>query len=153
MVADRGQLFGADAAGEAMQLLGEREHQRDGELGAGDIGAAPDGQHLDAFRGTGGEVDVARLEAVLLHDSKCAAGGKLGLADLERFDDQGGAAGQCRAHSSCALDQPHLARKELPGPRTHAPAVVIEVGLVVGEEIGVGRVTFGRGVANRARRR
>ena len=143
-VADFAQLLDADAAGQAMKFLGEREHQRDGELGAGDIGAAADGEHLDAFGSAGVGVDVAGAEAVFLHDAQLAAGGKLLVADAQRFDHQRGTARQCRAHLALRLDEPHLTREKPPDAGAHALAVAVEIGLVVGEEIGIGGGALGR---------
>ena len=76
-IAGRGKLLDADPAHHAVELLGEREHQRERHLRAGAIDAPADGQKLDAPRRAGGVVDVARQRAEFLHDREIGAGREL----------------------------------------------------------------------------
>src|SRR5262249_30777515 len=51
--------------------------------------------------------------------------------------------GKAGRHLGLRLDEPHLARKKLAHAGAHASAIAIEIGLVVGEEIGVGSDALG----------
>ena len=138
-VADRRELLGADAVHHALHLLGERQHQHEGDFRAGDVGAPADGEHLDAARLAGAGVDVARAGAELLHRHEVAADGEIVASDRQRFDDQRLAAGKLQPHLLRGVDEPHLRRIERRRARTDALAVALEVALVVGEEIREGR--------------
>ena len=53
------ELADGDAADKAVKLARLRQHQRERVLGAGDVGAAADGEHGHAAFGAGGGVDGA----------------------------------------------------------------------------------------------
>ena len=122
----------------------ERQHEHERDLGAGDVGAAADREHLDAAGGTGRGVDTAHAQTVGLHRGEPWGGGDFLRSERERFDDCRAAAGQRRAQLFLRPDQPHFGRIKPRHARTHAAAPAGEVGLVMGEEIGVGGNAVGR---------
>ena len=68
-----GELRAADAADHAVELARLRQHQRERVLGAGDVGAAADGEHGHAAFGAGGGVDAGDAGAVFLHELAASA--------------------------------------------------------------------------------
>jgi hypothetical protein len=145
VVALGGELLGADPAGQAMHLLGQRQHQRNGDLGAGDVGTPPEAQDLDAALRAGGGVDIAGHHAVFLHRNKVRSGGQLAFPHRERLDDQAARTRQIRAQLLGRFDQPHLAWKKCADACAHPRAIAVEIRIIVGEEVRVGGIALGRG--------
>ena len=143
-----GECFGTDAPGQAMHLLGERQHQRDGNLRAGDIGAPAEGQHLDAARRTGRGVDIAGHDPVFLYRNKIGADGELGRPDRQRFDDQAAGAGQVGVQVLGCVNEPHPAREQRTDAPAHARAIAVKIRIVMGEEVGVGGARSGEVVGS-----
>ncbi len=139
------ELLGTDPSGQAMHLLGQRQHQRDRNLGAGDVGTAPERHELDAARRAGRGIDVARHGAIFLHHDEIGSGGELCRPHRQRFDDQAARLGQVRAHVLGGFDEPHLARKERADALAHARAIAVEIRLVMGEEVRIRGMALGRG--------
>ena len=96
-----GALFGLDAldgdeAVEFVELARQHQHQPEGVLGAGDVGAAAQRQKLDALLGAGGGVDVAKPRAEFLQHLEPGRRGEIVAADAKRLDHQ-------RRRSPCRL--------------------------------------------------
>ena len=97
-----------DQAVEFVELPRQHQHQAEGMLGAGDVGAAPQREQLDAFLGAGGGVDVAQARAEFLHDLEPARRGKVIPLDAKRLDHQRDAVLEVRAHLGLGRHHPHL---------------------------------------------
>ena len=144
-IALRGKLRGGDEPDHAVELARLHEHQRDGVLGAGDVGATADGQHRHAALGAGGGVDAAEPESVFLDEFQLRRRGKLRAANGQRLDRNAARLGERVAQLVLGIDQLHPGREQPRRPGAYPRAVVVEV-CVVREEIGKGGVTFGRRV-------
>ena len=140
--ADLREALDGDAALQLVDAPRQHQHQRQRQLGAGDIGAAADGKHRDAARCAGGSVDAAQVDAVFLHRLEAGRRGELAGADREAFDDQRGAVGEVGAQLVLCFDEAHLGRVEPGAVRANARAPAVEIGIVVGEKIGIGRVAL-----------
>src|SRR5439155_26727392 len=67
----------ADQPVAAMDASCQREHQREGVLRAGDIGAPPHAENLDAGSDAGRDIDVAQHAAVFVNDLQLGGAAKL----------------------------------------------------------------------------
>ena len=142
-IADLGKLLDADAAVEPVQLLGQHQHQAERGLGAGDVGAPADGEHLDVALRAGVGVDLADHEAVFVDRHKILCGRDIVARDGKRFHDQTMGIRDGAAQLVGRGDEPHLRRHEIFGPRPHAIAPAVEIRHVVSEKIRVSRAPLG----------
>ena len=141
-MAERGERLGADAALQFVDAPRQHQHQGERQLGAGDIGAAAQGQHGDILGGAGRAIDAAQIDAVFLHRLEPRRRRKLIGADRKRLDDQRIGVGKIVAQRVLVFHHPHFGRIKLwhPLPQFDAPAV--EIRLVMGEEIRISRAAL-----------
>ncbi len=142
-IASLGKLFGTDAAEHAIELLGERKHERKRHLGAGTIDAPADGEHAHAFGRAGGLIDIARQRAEFLHHLEVGVGRKLLRSDFEPLDDERAASRQGREQLLLRRHDACLRRKQRANALAHARHIAGEIRLVVGEEVCKGGVALG----------
>ena len=142
VVAEIGERLDADASGQFIDAPRQHQHERKGKLGAGDIGAAPLGEHGDAAFGAGCLVDAPQVDAVFLHGLELRCRGDLLRADRQAFNDQRARVGEVGAQLLLGFDHPHLGRVELRGLPANLVAPAGQIRLVMGEEIRVGGDAF-----------
>ena len=143
--------FDGHQAVEFVELARQHQHQAEGVLGAGDVGAPPQREQLDALLGAGGGVDVAQARAEFLHDLEPGRGREVIAADAERLDHQRDAVLEVRAHLGFGRHHPHLGGIESRRALPHALAPAGEIRLVGRHEIGEGRAALLARRSDRAR--
>ena len=74
---DRLDPLGRHEAVEFVELSRQHQHQAEGVLGAGNIGAPAQREQFDALLGAGGGVDVAQTGTEFLHHLEPGGGGKV----------------------------------------------------------------------------
>ena len=100
--------FDGHQAVEFVELARQHQDQAEGMLGAGDVGAPPQREQLDALLGAGRGVDVAQAGAEFLHDLEPAGRRQVIPADPKRLDHQRDAVLEVRAHLGFGCHHPHL---------------------------------------------
>jgi hypothetical protein len=71
-----------------------------------------------------------------LHDPQVGRGIELTLSDLQPLDNEANCRAQIAQQVTLPRDQTHRSKKKTPDPRAQSLAPALEVGLVMGEEIG-----------------
>ena len=144
--------FDGDEAVELVELARQHQHQPEGVLGAGDVGAPPQREQLDALLGAGGGVDVAQPGAEFLHDLELAAPRQDRRASTRNNSTTSATQSvQIGAHLGFGRHHPHLGGIEPWRALPHALAPAGEIRLVGRHEIGEGGAALLARRSDRAR--